>query len=84
MLQFIMRDVGGDKLHQDLWPGSLSASFCTLFLVSLANYTKREVTATALCSSTAATKFQHTRELLWSLVAHTSEPKIVIIFNKQV
>ena len=41
-VHFILRDFGGDALNQSLWVDAIGESMCILFVVSLADYAKRE------------------------------------------
>jgi hypothetical protein len=83
-LQFTMRDLGGDALNQNLWASAIEQSAVTIFVVSLADYTKKEgVPGVTGAGSGQKTKFQAARLSLWEQLNSKTRPKIVVLFNKQ-
>jgi hypothetical protein len=65
------RDVGGDELNREMhWDTAIKDSFCTLFIVSLSDYTKVE-------------KLKKVRHILWTYLITEESPKIIILLNKK-
>ena len=81
-LQFVFRDIGGDALYQGLWQEAVEYSLCTLFVISLADYAKKEG-ASRSPGGKSRMKFEAARESLWQQLNNKSNPKIIVIFNKQ-
>ncbi len=79
LIKFTMRDVGGDEMNREQhWGAAIKDSFCTMFVVSLSDYThtqKKEHTTTA--------KFRHIRNMLWAYLTDKRDPKIILILNKR-
>ncbi len=77
-LNITMRDVGGCELDQDChWRGAILDSLCILFVVSLSDYT---------CSKNrrpTISKFQQIRLKLWHFLIDKTNPKIILLCNKQ-
>ncbi len=78
LIKLTMRDVGGDEMNREQhWGAAIKDSFCTMFVVSLSDYThvqkKGHTTA----------KFRHIRKILWGYLTDEAAPKIILILNKQ-
>merc|ERR1712086_393858 len=66
-----LRDVGGDEVNrQQHWANAIRDSFCTMFVVNLADFSK-------------ANKFQQTRHILWTYLIDEERPKIIMLLNKK-
>ena len=77
-VRITLRDVGGDEVNRQLhWRAAVKASFCTIFVVSLADVTRLER------GSTTRSKFRAVRSLLWSYLVEKTNPKIILLLNKQ-
>jgi hypothetical protein len=67
---FTLRDVGGDEVNrQQHWGNAIRDSFCSLFVVSLADFSKGE-------------KFSEVRLILWTYLIDKELPKIILVLNK--
>lgn len=65
------RDVGGDELNREMhWDTAIKDSFCTLFLISLSDYTKDN-------------KMKNVRHVLWTYLIMEEHPKIIMLLNKK-
>jgi hypothetical protein len=86
-VELTMRDVGGDELNREQhWGNAIKDSFCVLFVVSLCDYRRMEIggrTSGATTDGKANAKFRHIRSMLWDYLIHETNPKIVLLCNKQ-
>jgi hypothetical protein len=65
------RDVGGDELNRTMhWDTAIKDSFCTLFLISLSDFTKKD-------------KLKNVRHILWTYLITEERPKIIMLLNKK-
>jgi hypothetical protein len=78
VIKLTMRDVGGDELNREQhWGAAIKDSFCTMFVVSLSDYTHLQK------KGHTTAKFRHIRKLLWGYLTDEADPKIILILNKQ-
>jgi hypothetical protein len=78
VIDFTMRDVGGDELNREQhWGAAIKDSFCIMFVVSLSDYTHMQK------KGHTTAKFRHIRKMLWSYLTDKVDPKIILILNKQ-
>jgi hypothetical protein len=78
LIKLTMRDVGGDEMNRKQhWGAAIKDSFCTMFVVSLSDYTHMQ----KIGHTTA--KFRHNRNMLWDYLTDEADPEIILILNKQ-
>ena len=76
--RFMIRDIGGDEMNKHHWNTALAESFCSLFVVSLTDYTT--------VAKDGEAQFQEIRRSLWQLIdqkVHGQRPQVVVLLNKQ-